>query len=153
MPKYYNKEELYKKLQSFCAYRERCSFEVHQKLQELGANSDNTMHLISKLKEEGFINDKRFAETYVRSKLFNNKWGKLKAKNNLKQLNIPEKYINNAMDSINEEGYKNILQTVIDKKINEISDTDKEIKNNKIARHCIQKGFESSLVWQLLNDS
>ena len=153
MAKYYNKEELYKKLQSFCAYRERCSFEVHQKLQELEANNDNTNYLIDKLKEDGFIDDKRFVETYVRSKLFNNKWGKLKIKNNLKQLNIPEKYINNALDSIDQEEYKNILQTVINKKNNEINDTDKEIKNNKIVRHCIQKGFEPPLVWQLLNDS
>jgi len=152
MPEFPCQKDLYQKLQSFCSYRERSTFEVSQKLKESGVNIEKQKQIIDKLKEEGFVDDRRFVETYVRSKLFNNHWGKVKTELHLKQLNIPEDLIAEGLGSVDGSEYQNILKKVISKKNNEIADTNVEIKKHKIARYCIQKGFEPSLVWSFIND-
>ncbi len=145
------KNSVLKVLQTFCSYRERCSFEVQQKLRRMGIVNPYREKLINELKEEGFIDDKRFAETYARGKLINNNWGKVKTRFSLQHLKIPEEYINKAFESIEEDDYNNILQKIIENKCAEITEPNIEIKKNKIARYCIQKGFEPSLIWQMIN--
>ncbi len=152
MPENSDENAIFQKLQTFCSYRERCSFEVQQKLRRMGINKSQDKKIIDKLKKEGFINDQRFAETYIRGKLFNNNWGKIKTRFHLEQLKVPVEFIKKGFESIEEEEYKNVIQKLIEKKIIELPGQYNEMKKNKIARYCIQKGFEPYLIWQMINE-
>ncbi len=147
-----HEEELFQKLQSFCAYRERCSFEVEQKLRRMGAGKTHIEKTIIRLKKDGFLDDRRFTDIYVRSKMFNKNWGKTKTKYYLRQLNIPEKYIADVFGCVDENEYNNNLKDIIKKKYSQISVKDEAIRKNKTANYCIQKGFEAYLVWQLIDE-
>ena len=52
--------------------------EIAQKLNKLGILGDDMEGYISHLIDNNFLNEKRFAESYVRGKFNNNSWGRIK---------------------------------------------------------------------------
>ena len=108
--------------------------------------------IIAKLIAEGFLNEKRFAETYTLGKLRSNSWGKIKIIQGLKEKSIDHQIINEAIESIDKSEYQHIIEKLILTKIKMIRDTDPYIIKNKAARYVISKGFESHLVWEEINN-
>ena len=66
------KSEIYtealEKLKSYCAYQERCEFEVIKKLESLGIIDADALNIISDLKQQNDINNARFAEAFTSGK-------------------------------------------------------------------------------------
>ena len=67
-----------KRVEFYCAYQERCRVEVIQKLKKLKIYGDSIEEYIAHLINNDFLNEKRFAESYVRGKFNNNNWGKIR---------------------------------------------------------------------------
>ena len=78
-------------------------------------------------------------------------WGRNKIVYILKQKNISSYCIDQALKEIDEDEYKNEIIRQINKKSRQISGK-KYIVKNKIARFLITKGFETELVWSLINE-
>ena len=62
------------KIQHFCAYQERCHSEVMDKLYSFGLNKNEVDQLVSKLIEDNYLNEERFARSFVNDKFRFNKW-------------------------------------------------------------------------------
>ena len=62
-------DEIQKKLEHYCAYQERCHKEVAQKLKEIGVYGIFIDTIIGKLVEANYLNETRFAESFVRVNL------------------------------------------------------------------------------------
>lgn len=148
----YGENELIEKAKRYCAYAERCSFDVEQKLVQLGADANTIPGIISKLTEEQYIDDQRFAALFARSKLHNNKWGKVKISAELHKRKIKETTINMALEGIDEEDYRQCLRALIAKKHEALINKNASRPKEKVASHCIQKGFETHLVFEHLDD-
>jgi regulatory protein len=136
----------------YCAYSDRCSHDVVQKLKTLGAAPGQVQKVMQHLQEHGFVDDQRFAMGFVRGKLHNNHWGRQRIIMELKHRNIPEATIQQALETISQEDYQAILEKVANKKAAATRDADTFSRNGKIAAYCIQKGFEPDLVWQLIRE-
>ncbi len=141
-----------KKARRFCAYRERCTREVERKLAMEGASSEQTANIIEQLQQEGFIDNQRFAQLFVRGKLHNNRWGTVKIRATLKEYDIPEEMIRHAVSEIDRQEYLDILSTLINKKKQELQEKGKANIREKTAAYCIQKGFEPHLVWEVIGN-
>lgn len=125
-------ENLYAKISRYCAYQERSSGEVRQKLRLLGADSQTAQRLLERLADDNFINEERFARAYVRGKFRINGWGRLKIKNGLRAKGVDENLIRTALaEEINPDEYNSLLQKIVSE------------KGEKTA---ISRGFEPSLV-------
>ncbi len=148
--KYYSQEAALLKLQSYCAYQERCHDEVMSKLFDLGIYGDKADEIAAQLISDNFLNEERFAISYARGKFRIKKWGKVRIKQELKLRHIPEYSIKKAMQAIDTEGgYVETLKSVIRSKS---KDYEGDIqKKQKLALHAMRKGFESDLVWEVLN--
>ncbi len=72
------------KAMDLCASREYCSGDIRAKLESWGLNDSEVNSVIITLIKEDFINDKRYAEAFVRDKYRHNKWGKVKIAAHLK---------------------------------------------------------------------
>ena len=83
--KYHTPEAALQKLQAYCAYQERCHQEVSAKLADLGMYGDKADEIISKLIENNFLNEERFAIAYARGKFRIKQWGKIRIRQGLKQ--------------------------------------------------------------------
>ena len=93
-------KEIQQKLEQYCAFQERCHLEVSQKLKEYGINGNPMYRIISHLIEQNYLNETRFAEHFVRGKFNIKKWGKKRLLRELKQRNISDWNIKNAMKEI-----------------------------------------------------
>lgn len=140
------------KLARYCAYRERTHHEVKSKAMDLGLRNDEAEALLSELISENFINEERFAKTYVRDKFYLNKWGRNKILQGLKQKRISDYCIDSGMKEIDEDDYRETLGLLFEKKISTVKDDNQLVKNQKTASFLLGKGYESSLVWEIIKE-
>lgn len=141
-------KEALEKMAKYCAYQERCQLEVRQKLFGTGLEDYEIENVICDLIEQNFIDEERFARAYVRGKFRQKGWGKIKIRQNLNQKQISEFCIKKGFEEIEEPEYLTKLDSIIQKKINSLKDTDDYILHQKAAKHAISKGYESELVWE-----
>jgi regulatory protein len=143
---------LYDKIMKYCGYQERSEHDVLEKLKKYRLGRREMGNIIGRLKEEKFIDDRRFASIYASGKLRNNKWGRIKIRYELKRKNINSYHIEEALNSIGEEEYTGTILDLIDKKREALKGSDKFILRNKIAQYLFLKGFENDLVWEKINE-
>lgn len=139
------------KAERFCAYQERCSYELMQKMKELGADEKTTEKIISSLKEDEYLNDERFAKLFTSGKFRIKRWGKNKIRAELRMKKISDDLISNALDAIDEEEYRKTIQHLINKKSREVKSQNSKDKTRKIVNNLLSKGFESELIWKCVN--
>ncbi|MCD4683177.1 MAG: RecX family transcriptional regulator [Bacteroidales bacterium] len=139
------------KMKQYCAYQERCMFDVKTKLNTFHMREELYEKIIIKLKREDYLNEERFAKVFASGKLRINKWGKNKIYATLQQKQVPELFILEGLSEIDQEEYITILRDIISKKSNELKESDFSKKMKKLANFAISRGFESKLVWDVLN--
>ena len=133
-------------LSRYCAYQERCVQEVKQKMFEIGVLPEEQKILLQHLMKEGFLDEERYATTYVRGKFRQNQWGKNKIKAGLYQKNIPGEIIQKALTEIETNAYYALAQTLATKQLPKIkAKTDYE-RQQKLRFYLSQKGFESEVL-------
>lgn len=137
-----------KKLQRYCAYQDRCHQEVRTKLLSLQVYGDDLEQIMAELVSDNFLNEQRFAESYVRGKFRIKKWGRIKIKMELKKRRISDYCIRKGMKEIEEEEYLQTLQTLINKKKADV--VGKSNPKKAIADFLIRKGYEAELIWRNL---
>ncbi len=142
------KEQAFQKVKQYCAYQERCHLEVKEKLYTYGLPKQQVEELLSRLIEEDFLNEERFAIQFAGGRFRMKQWGRVKIKYELKQKQVSEYCIKKALNQIEEEEYVKILQQLANKKWTGISEreSDKFTRMSKTTGYLLQKGFESELV-------
>ena len=126
--------------------------EVIQKLKKLKIYGDSIEEYIVHLINNDFLNEKRFAESYVRGKFNNNDWGKIRIVRELESRNISQVNIENALTEINQEDYLKKVRVLSKKIINENNDKTKEKIKEKIYSRLEYKGWEKELIYEEINN-
>jgi len=106
------------KLESLCAYQERCQFEIDQKLITWKFPEDQRNQLIAHLISNKFIDEQRFAEAFVSGKFRIKKWGRIKITSHLKQKQISKYSIQKGLKEIDLNQYWETLLHLANKKKN-----------------------------------
>jgi len=142
-------EQAYVKIRHFCAFQERTHQEVKMKLHGYGVGWTDISEIVSKLIEEGFLNEERFAAAFVGGKFRIKQWGRKKIEMELKKKQVSEYNIRVALrDEIDPIEYEQTIIKIIEKKWRSIrpeSDTN-YTKQAKTMTYLFQRGFESNLV-------
>ena len=146
--KSYTVKEATLKLMQFCAYRDRSQKEVEEKLKELRMIPMACEEIIIKLMQEDFLNEERFARSFVRGKFRIKKWGRNKIKQELKLREISSPIIKLAFTEIEEEEYKQTLKELAEKKFRLIKEPNAFKKRKKLSDYLLQKGYEPALVFE-----
>ena len=148
--KSYTVDEALRAMENFCAFQERCHKEVEQKLYDLKMIPEAKEKIILHLMQHNFLNEERFSKAFVRGKFSVKKWGRIKIISELKFKNISSYNIKTALKEINSEEYKNTLTQLAEKKIPLIKEANLFKKRNKLSTFLISKGYESSLVFEVV---
>jgi regulatory protein len=135
------------KIYNFCAYQERTHQEVKNKLFGYGLYSNDVDELLSHLIEEGFLNEERFAKSFVGGKFRIKKWGRLKIVNALEARGITATCIRIGLKEIDEADYLDTLKSILETKIESLKDDNTFVIRDKAGRYAISRGYESELVW------
>lgn len=145
-------KEIFLKAASYCAYQERCESEVRKKLLDLGARGYDIEELIELLKEENFLDEIRYAETFVRGKFRLKKWGRMKISQALMQKGVEDNFIHDALAGIDEQEYLDTLYRLLQKKWISVKDEDTFKKKGKVFNYGVSKGFEPNYIWQVIRE-
>ncbi|MDY3509834.1 regulatory protein RecX [Riemerella anatipestifer] len=144
-------DEIKLKMVNYCTYQDRCHQEVEQKMREFMLIPEAKDEILLYLMRENFLNEERFARSYVRGKFYHKSWGRKKIVSHLKFKGVSEKLINIAMEEIDEEEYLEVLNKLTEKYINSLkSGTDFE-KKQRAVRYLLGKGYELDVVQMSVN--
>lgn len=145
--KSYTLNEATAKLMKFCAYRERCHKEVRKKLQEMHMIPAAQDEIIYRLVQDDFLNEERFARSFVRGKFRIKKWGKLRLTRELRFREISPFLIDRSLQEISGESYQITFQELVEKKIAALPKEHPLKTKKKLADFLLRKGYESELVY------
>ncbi len=145
-------EMVLKKLELSCAKRENSPADIRIKLHKLGID-ENSDEYIDQLKAKGYIDETRFAKSFVHDKLKFNKWGKIRLKHELHAREISEGTIDNALKTIDTDNYEATVYKELEKKASAINTTDKMKLQKRIMSFGHSRGYEYELIIYYLKDS
>jgi regulatory protein len=137
---------------SLCASREYCSDDIRIKLDSWGLNSSDIESVISSLAEENFINDKRYAEAFVKDRYRQNKWGRLKIAAQLRAKRIDPDLIDSALSILDEDDYRRTIRDLLDTHRKNTRAKNQYDLKGKLMRFGLSKGFESHILYDILNE-
>jgi len=138
------------RIQKICSNQEKCSFDVRRKLFDWGFENMAIEKIINSLIDDKFVDDNRFAKSFVREKFRFNNWGRIKITYALKQKRIPESTINLSLEEIEEEEYLHVLETELIKKKKSIKAKNQFDLKGKLLRFGQSKGFEFECVMRII---
>lgn len=148
-----DKKQALAKAESFCVYQERSQKEVRYKLVEWGMRGDELEEIITELIINNFLNEERFAKSYASGKFNIKHWGRIKIKQGLKLKGVPDKILQKAIYSIDEDDYLQTLEKLAEKKTQSLGESDPFKRKNKLMSYLQAKGFETDLILLVLKAS
>ena len=132
--------EILSKLERYCAYQDRCTQEVLTKLRSLQVEGKEAQQVLQLLKNDGFIDDERYVQSFIRGKVNTKQWGVQKIRLGLLQKGISKDLIDKYIKDINPQQYTDNIQTAIRKWTQSHGSVTQE-NITKLYRHLMTKGF------------
>ena len=141
------------KAEHFCAYQERAQQEVRDKLYDWGLWPDAVENIIVQLIGGNFLNEERFAKSYVQGKFKQKGWGRIKIKQGLKIKRIPENLLKKALLTIDGDEYFEMLMKILSKKAVLLTEKVPYKRRYKLQQYALSRGFETDLIIDVLKNS
>ncbi|MGS4345799.1 regulatory protein RecX [Myroides odoratus] len=138
---YLSFDDAKRKLEHYCAYQDRCHTEVIRKLFSLGITPQIHDEIIVHLIEQNFLNEERFAKSFVRGKHRLSAWGRNRITSELKFRNINSRLITIALAEITDEEYYQTFDRISENKWNQLTDSDIQKKKQKFQAYLFRKGY------------
>ena len=140
------------KVMAMCSQSERCRFDIVAKLRQWELSEDEIAAAIDYLVKERFLDEERFVRFYVNDKLRFNKWGKVKLSFMLRQKQIPETVVREALDQINDDLYVKTLRNLLKIKLKSVKGASDYERKGKLAVFAQSHGFEAELAFRMAGE-
>lgn len=150
--KTYTLDEATKKMESYCAYQERCHKEVVEKLRGMNMIPVAIDQIMGHLIQENYLNEERFAKAFARGKFSIKKWGANRIVRELKFREISVYNIKTALAEIQHDDYLKTFDELAKKRLDQITEKNPFKKKKKLADYLLYRGWESHLVYEKANE-
>ena len=145
-------EKGWQKIRHYCSYQERNHVETRDKLYSFGLYKHEVETLLSRLIEENYLNEERFAIAFAGGKFRMKQWGRVKIKYELQQKRISPYCIKKAIASIPEDDYASTLEKLYKAKLLTLkSERNIFVKKTKVRNYLMQKGYEPAMIMKLMD--
>lgn len=145
-----SESEALHKAAAFCSTSEHCQSEVSEKLKNWGLEEEAQERILKRLVEERFVDESRFAAAFVKDKFRFNQWGRIKIRIMLQQKKVDAHLIDDAMELIDEEEYRDCLLSILKQKRKSLKDKDPQQLKAKLYRFAASRGFESDVIFKII---
>lgn len=145
-------DQVLDKMAKYCAYQERCVKDVTDKLKTFDISPKDKDEILNYLIDNRFVSNERFARAFVRGKINQSGWGLNKIRFHLIQKGIDKEIIEESLQGADEEMYRLRLIEVLKSKAKTVKAENDFEKKRKLAAYAMQRGFEASLVWEILKE-
>ncbi|MGI6573420.1 MAG: regulatory protein RecX [Fermentimonas sp.] len=134
-------EQAYKRMTRLCSRGEYCVYDIRQKLRGMELPEEGEEAVIQKLVEARFIDEVRYARSFISDKLRFNRWGRKKIKLVLQQKQLPWEIIEQAFTEFSEEELSASLPSLLEKKWATVTGASMYEKEGKLIRFALGRGF------------
>ncbi|TNE81988.1 MAG: RecX family transcriptional regulator [Bacteroidetes bacterium] len=149
----YSQKDALGKLRKYCAYQDRAHSEVEQKLADMGLYGDEAGEVIIALVRESFLDEERFARSFVRGKFRIKGWGRRKILQELKLKKVSDYCIDQGFKELDEDEYMQRLQDYAENKWASLNkEKNSWVKRKKTSSYLLQKGYEPDLINEVLRE-
>ena len=145
--------EAQKKMKYYCAFQERCHKEVVKKLQELGMIPISIDTIVSKLVEDNYLNETRFAQSYARGKFRIKKWGKIRIRRELKARDLSDYNIKKGLEEIPDLDYNTTFWALFEKRKKEVYENIPSVQKKKIISYMVYRGWELEKIYEAMQEN
>ncbi|NDV93788.1 RecX family transcriptional regulator [Dysgonomonas sp. 521] len=136
---------------AYCSRTERSEFSVRKKLLAWEFPEDAVNRIIDRLKKEKFLDNARFARSFINDKIRFNKWGRTKIVFELKKLNIPESVYNPILEEVAGDEFEKQLMHILAIKEKSVKSKNDYDKKTKLIRFALGRGFSMDLTIKCVN--
>ena len=148
---YFSIDEIQKKLEFYCSYQERCHSEVFNKIMKLTSDFKDANSVITKLIDDGYLNETRFCKEFCIGKFNHKNWGKKRIISELKKRKISSKNIEIGLNEIDENIYLKKFNDLFEKQLVKHKRKNDVYTKKKIFDYFAYRGWERDLIFKNLN--
>lgn len=142
----------FSKALNFISYRIRSKKEIYDKLIKEDVSKEHISRIISKLEEDGYIDDHRFAKAFFESKTEINQWSNRKIEYELINKGIDKNIINELSFSFKELEFEN-AKDLVEKKLPQWENKFEGFKlKNKIYTFLSSRGFDYGIIEKVIGE-
>ncbi len=145
-------DQVLDRMAKYCAYQERCVKDASDKLKSYDISQQDRDSILAYLIDNRFIDDARFARSFVRGKINQSHWGLNKIRFHLHRKGIAKEIIDEAMRETDGDLYRQQLVEILKTKAKSVKADNPFKMKQKLAAYAMQKGFEPELVWETLKE-
>ena len=142
----------YSRMSNICARKECCAFDIETKLQRYHLEPEVIMRIVEKLKNERFIDERRFTKSFIHDKVQFNKWGKVKIVFALRQKKIPQDIVADVLSEFSFEKLNDSLPDLLQAKWRSIKGNTEYEKQTKLIRFALGRGFEMNVILKYMKN-
>jgi len=139
------------RIANYCSRSERCEYDVRRKLAVWELPDEAIKRIIDRLKKERYLDDSRYAKSFINDKLKFNKWGKTKIIFELRKRNIPESVYNPVFEELTGSEFEEQLIHILSIKAKSVKGKNDYDKKTKLIRFAIGRGFSMDSVIKCVN--
>jgi regulatory protein len=138
------------KLESYCAYQDRCTAEVLKKMDAFDLSDKERKDLLEHLRSFKFLDDERFARSYASGKFVIKAWGRVKIKSHLRAKGLTSHLIDIGLQEIDKAAYFETIQSLATRKWRALEkEKDQWSRKQKVYRFLASRGFEQDLIFEV----
>lgn len=145
-------EQALQKLAALCSQSEHCTSEMKEKMTRWGIEDDAQQRVMEYLVANRYVDDRRYARSFVNDKLKYNKWGPRKIEQALWMKHIDDSIRQEALDDVDNAEYICVLRPLLQSKRKTTkAESDYEM-NQKLLRFALGRGFTFEQVKEVIDD-
>ena len=148
---FFSVNDIQKKLEYYCSYQERCHLEVYAKLKNFTSDNEEINQVISKLIDDGYLNETRFSKEFTIGKFNHKNWGRIRINRELKKRKISQKNIQIGLDQLNNLSYEKKLSDLFEFQLNKYKQKNDIYTKKKIFDYLNYRGWEKDLIFKKIN--
>ncbi len=106
--------------------------------------------VLDRFEEVGLVNDRAYAETWVRYRYENRKLSRKAIAMELRRKGVAEHLIEDALEAIDGDDEYRAAQQLAQKKARTLGSVDRQVAYRRIAGYLARRGYSSSLVHEVV---
>lgn len=148
----YSENQALAKLAAYCSKAERAEYDVLKKLIVWEFSDEVSQKIINRLKQENFLNEKRYCRSFIRDKIKFSKWGQTKIIFELRRKRISEQIIDNELKNIEGTEFEGPLLKILETKSKSVKANNQYEKQVKLIRFALGRGYSLDQIKRCLQN-
>jgi len=136
----------------YLSHRDRSARETADHLKKKGFEEAVVQETLQYLKEANYLDDRRFAEHWARTRAENRQYGKYRLRQELLGKGLPQDLIDETLDTLFETIQEiDLARAVVEKKFPSMQDLPADKRKNRLIGLLQRKGFSLDIIYKVLD--